>query len=366
MLKHKFHILLAVLCLYGCKDDNGIDNTVNKLKINASVETRSVKTMFSENDDMRLFIKTEGNVSSADYASVTTATFDGKTWLLSNDVDVNDDLFVYAVSPACDATSINDIKVEINDQKDLLYSNAPAKATPASPTANLSFHHALSVVAFNIAKNEYSKDGIIKSISISGEGYYVNGTLDMASGEIKGSTVGTYTIDVEKEITTDGWTGTCPQAFAIPFNSTGKNINAEFVIDNEKYNVSLPKIIVEKGLKYVFRFILSDEGLIASPEETEIIPLDKLNSGMASGDANTLEIRLSGNRLQSPNIVTYDGESVIGQIFWGDGAVEKYNYHTEHVYEISDDYNVIINTLGASIVEFHALDKIEEIDLSKF
>lgn len=367
MLKHKCFLLLCISLLsYSCKDDRAIDNTVNNLQIKASVSSRSVTTKFIDGNDMRLFVKVESDITSDDYVSDITATYGDTKWTLSKDVNVQDDVFVYAVAPAVSATSASDVNVDINQQMDLLYSNDAVKATPSSPVVTLSFHHALSILGFNIAKNGYSGDGILKSITVSGDDYYVNGKLDMTKGEIEVESTGTYIVNVEKEILEDGWIGECPQFFSIPFNSNGHNINVDFVIDENKYSICLPAQVVEKGMKYVFRFILSDGGLIVSPEETEIISLDKQNSEMTNGDVGFLNITINGTNAFSPNILSYDGNNVIGRINWGDNSEDKYSYPLEHNYETAGDYNIVVNTIGASIVEFHDFDNIEEIDFSGF
>lgn len=367
MLKHKCFLLLCISLLsYSCKDDKAIDNTVNNLQIKASVSSRSVTTKFIDGNDMRLFVKVESDITSDDYVSDITATYGDTKWTLSKDVNVQNDVFVYAVAPAVSATSASDVNVDINQQMDLLYSNDAVKATSSSPVVTLSFHHALSILGFNIARNGYSGDGILTSITISGNDYYTSGKLDVGSGNIKVESSGTYTSSTEKEILEDGWVNDSPQFFSIPFNSKGENINVDFVIDDEKYSICLPEQVIEKGMKYVFRFILSDSGIALSPEGTEIISLDTPNSEMASGEMGKLKFIVNSDKVALPNILSYDGNNVIGKIQWGDDSYETYAYPMEHNYETTGEYEVIVNMIGGSVVELHDFSDIEEIDFSEF
>ncbi len=359
--KTKGIYILFLLPLVACSDEeNGKDPVGNKLGIIASVETRAVTTAFKNGDKMSIFVKQESNLSSENYVEPVVGGYENANWVLTPQVDLNADAFVFALFPSMSQVNPAAVPIHVNTQTDYLYSGSGVKVNSDAPNATLVMKHALPMIAFNIAKSGYEGEGKLSSIQIDGEEVYTEGTLDISTGAISMAQNGTYEIETDLTISRDGWTTDLPQMFCLPFSSYQGHIHLACVIDGEKYETVLPDVDVQSSMKYLFRLRLEATGLAIS-DEVEVISLNKDSDVMPI--TYMLRIGYKGVEAVLPKL---EGENVSGLVDWGDGTTDTYSYPFIHTYNTEGEYRVDVTSNGASSVEFGKLDDIEYIDISGF
>ena len=334
------------------------------LSISTTIQTRAVVTEFSSGDKMNLFVKNTNTVSSEDYKAGVYASYNGSSWSVSPDVEVQSDVYVFASYPYSSSADAQAVDVAINPQTDYLYSGSGVKVSGQSPNASLTMKHALPMIAFNVAKGGYTGAGKLTSIKVEGAGLYVTGTMNVANGEITGKEQGNYEIKEQKVVEPDGWTEDLPQMFCLPFKSDGSKINVTFTIDGEDLKVALPAQNVAGGMKYLFRMVLTQNGIVALAEQTEVISLNKDTDAMTGATINELGILFVGKEAVLPEL-TGKGK-VSGTVTWGDGTQAAYAFPMSYSFKQDGEHEVRVQAIGATAVEFTDLSQVEEIDLSGF
>lgn len=362
-------VLFIPLCLYNCgggSDDEVIvpEEPKAHLSISTTIQTRTVVTSFASGDKMNIFVKTSSSVSSSDYKSGVSASYNGSAWTLSPSVELQNEAYVFAAYPYSASGDAQSIPVSVSPQTDYLYSGSGIKVSGSSPAASLTMKHALPMIAFNIVKGSYAGEGKLTAIEISGDALYNTGTMNVANGSITGKDKGNYSITTSKMIAKDGWTENFPQMFCLPFESDGSKVAVTLKIDGKYMKAVLPKQSITGGMKYLFRMALTEEGIMILANQTEIISLNKNTDQMTGGDVNELGILFVGNKAVLPTI---SGNGTIsGSVYWGDSSQEPYAASMTHAYSKEGEYQVKVQTFGATSFEFKDLETVEEIDLSRF
>lgn len=362
--------VLTFLFLFSCggsENDEEIvmpDDPKANLSISTSILTRTVITQFSSGDKMNLFVKTGSSINSDDYKTGISACYNGSTWVLSPTVELQNDAYVFASYPYSSSNDASQIPISVSPQIDYLYSGTGVKVSGNSPQATLTMKHALPMIAFNIAKGSYIGEGKLTKLTLTGNTLYKNGNMNTVDGSISGKDKGEYTISQTKVIEADGWQENFPQMFCLPFNSDGSNVNISLTVDGKEMKAALPKQDIAGGMKYLFRMMLTQNGILVLADQTEIISLNKDTDQMTGGTIGELSITYQGAKAVTPELT--GSNKISGMVNWGDGMQESYSAFLSHSYNKEGNYLVQIQAIGATTVEFKDLECVEEIDFSKF
>lgn len=367
--------LIPLMTLQACSSDSKDEpdappQTKSKaLSISTSIQTKAVvQTAFASGDKMNLYVKSASSVTSENYAAASIqASYDGSQWSLSPTVELVEgkEAYVTAFYPyASGASDPAAVPVSIETQTDYLYSGSAVRASYTSSQAQLTMKHALPIIAFNLSKEGISEEVALKSIAIKGESFYLQGTLDITNGQLKGTNKGTYTLTVNQSVTAEGWKESTPECFCLPFNSSGQNITLTLLFADGEQEITLPKINVEGGMKYVFRLALTPQGLSVFPDLTEVISLNKGTEGSTLNGYGLLRFIYEGTQINAPQIT--GSKAVSGTIYWGDKASETYQSSLTHSYATSDQHEVSIECWGGESVTVSNLQQLAEIDLTDF
>ncbi|MCI1682539.1 MAG: fimbrillin family protein [Bacteroides sp.] len=372
MTKMRYFVILFIgilMNLTSCSSEKEGDEpniSEKELTISTTILTRSVRTEFQQGDALSVFIKAEASTSGKDIETGIKATYSG-TWALSPNVKISSvsDAFVYAFYPYSPAnTNANAVPVKVSDQVDYLYSGTPSTVSYASPQANLVMKHALDIIAFNILSDGYPGTGRLTSVTLNGDGFATEGTLDVGSGKITATAKGGYTLTGDYAISAGGWSEDMPQVFALPISSTGKNVNIIMTIDGKEYSIFLPMVAINEGMKYIFRLALTANGLSIFSDHIEVISLNKAGSVFTLGKYGAIAITYSGTKAVLPEL---SGSNVLGTVYWNNnGNQESYSSGASFTYPVSGSHDVRLDTWGADKISFADLTNIEEIDLSSF
>lgn len=335
-----------------------------KLSISTSIQTKAVVTTFKANDRMNLFVKTSASAGSSDYKSGVSAMYDGSTWSIIPEVELQSEAYIFAAYPYSSSADAENMTVSVFPQTDYLYSGSGIKVSGNAPKAVLTMKHALPMIAFNIAKVNYIGEGKLSAVKVSGEGLYRTGSMNVANGQIVGKDKGDYTVNVTQTIENEGWTENFPQAFCLPFNSNGNNIMVTFTIDGKEFQTVLPKQNVIGGMKYLFRLVLAQDEIIALTDKTEVLSLNIDIDEMPSTNINELSILYKGKKAVLPEVKGND--IVSGTVHWGDGTQEAYQFPLSYIYKQEGEYQVKLQSFGANWATFTDLELVEEIDFSSF
>ncbi len=335
------------------------------LSISTTIQTRAVMTTFSSGDRMNLYLKTEASAGSGDFVSGVSASLESGNWKISPAVEFKEKeaAYLFAFYPySGDQTAPTAIPVDAASQTDYLYSGDAVAVSYSSPEGVLKMEHALSIIAFNISKEGYTGEGKLASVKVVN--IPVNGTLDVSSGVISNTNSGEYSIVADKQIAQEGWTAQLPQMFSLPFAADGKNVSVILTVDGREYSVFLPEEKIDAGMKYVFRLVMTDDKVIALPDLTEKISLDKEGNNSQLGGYGLLKLTYSGNRAVAP--LLSGAEKVNGIVYWGDHTSESYSPLLIHDYSENGMYELLLETWGASLLNIENLDGVESIDISDF
>ncbi len=374
-LKYLVIGLFSALTLQGCggssKDDPDIPiptgETVD-VSFVTEVMTKSVTTELNDEQTMNVFAKEYNTLSSNDMQTNIKATRKGGTWIPAPAIKLTkaQKAFLYAVHPY-DAANVDPtaVPVQVQSQIDYLYSGAGVAVTFNTHTGKLTMKHALSMLSFNISLNGYEGKGELQEVTVNGEEYFTTGTLNIETGQIKGTTAGTYKKATSQTITKEGWTEKLPEFFCIPFASKGSNVAVTMKVDGKNYAVFIPEMKIEQGMKYIFRLALSSHGLTLFADQTEKISLNVYTDEMPDmGAYSVLKLKHTKNSFTIPTIE--GGEGFRGNIYWGNGEIVGYTPNASYTYKGGGNKEVTVETWNATKVSLPTLEGIEEIDLSEF
>lgn len=329
------------------------------------IETKAAITQFASGHKMNIFAKTYQRIDAPNIVDGVIASYDGTKWVMNPPVYINatgqKNAFVYAVAPYDEAyTDAQNIPVDLNKQVDLMYSGAYVPASTTSPQVKLTMKHALSLLTFNIVSQNAS--GKLSQIKIEGDIVYSTGKMDASTGKITLGDKGAVTAKCDKTTQEGGWKSDLPGVWALPFNTKTGVANITFTIDGVDYALEIPEVEVKTGWQYIFRLVLTKNGLEFDPSQTETISLnvdtDEAKEFVGYG---LIVLKACGTWLNIPNIF---GDAVFGSIGMPAGTQPyRENVKVEGLKE-GDKVNVESwNSTGFKIV---SLDNVDEIDLSDY
>lgn len=336
-----------------------------QLSISTSIQTKAVVTEFAAGDKMNLYLKNESSITSADKVSDISASYENNKWNISPSVELKEGetSYLFAFYPyATNLTKPEAIPVDISAQTDYLYSGGAISVSYSSPQGFLKMQHASSILAFNISKGKYEGSGELTSIKVAD--IPAKGTLNIASGVISNMEKGDYTITANKHIEDTEWIKELPQMFCFPFQSSGQDIAVTFLIDGKAHSISLPKMNIETGMKYIFHLVVTHNGMIILPDLTEKISLNKDGAPLQLGEYSKLRIDYFGKSISVPILSGRD--NVTGVVCWEDNVTEAYSSTLTHTYSTEAVHSVAIESWGTSQMEITDLVNVETIDLSDF
>ncbi len=358
------------LALVACSDSSNEEPEVpqqTEITFTTSVDTRAnteVITELTSGKEMSVFV---GFSSSSSTTSMKKFTCQTDIWKGSPMVVLpeGERATIQAVYPYSSSfTTPTSIPVNVQSQTDYLYSGPTVSVSQLNPKGALIMKHAMAILAFNIDNDGYSGAGKLQEITISGETFYTEGTMNVNTGSITGSTTGSYTLKTDNTLQSGGWKENIPDLFCLPLASSGTNVKVTFKIDGKELECHLPKIGVQGGYKYIFRLALTDRSLVAFTDQIKIISLNDDTDAMPDQNVNIFSVTHTMKTFTIPT-VTSSG-TIVGNIFWGDEQKQAYAEKANHTYENEGQHTAIIEVWGAEEVNITNLVGIEQIDLSKF
>lgn len=268
IIKYYIWGIACLLMIGACTEENNsisnlstdiVEKVVEKgvmMKVTANVvplqevNTRTAKVVreFNTDDQIGVFYN--------DTCTNRLFCFSGNEWLGSQiklDINIKD---VYAYYPYNkDATNVNAIPIDINNQQDFLY--GAASVAKQLPNVNIPMKHALSLVRVVIKKHEYSGTGEVRSVRWNN--IIQEGTMDCATGKVTNGTQlgslqagGGYTLD-------DNKAPISVEAIMMPVATT-KGISITVDIDGKLRTYQLPDTHkFEQGKAYTYTLLLTVE-----------------------------------------------------------------------------------------------------------
>ncbi|MBQ8673535.1 MAG: fimbrillin family protein [Bacteroides sp.] len=368
--KHIAMWAIAVLAV-ACSDDKEEENVPQTVKVSftTEVQTRAtsqvVTDLEKDGSTMSVFVGTGSSLSNENAPTAHKATRQGGTWnaMPSIELEEGEKCYLFAGYPYMENSNPQAVPVNIKSQTDYLYSGSGVSVSYAAPTATLKLKHALCLLGFNIKKDNYDGEGKLQAISISGDGFYTEGLLNLQTGNIQGITTGSYTHTCNATLQANGWTTDIPEFFCLPpITSTGENLTVSFKIDGKEYTCPLPKYSMARGIKYTFRLSLTDKNLTIF-NNPEIYNLDVTGDQMPDLEFALLKITHTNPTFYTP---TFTGYNFMGIAYWGDGQQENFSASATHDYATEAPYSVSIETWGAESISLQNIKGITEIDFTEF
>ncbi len=369
------------LTLTSCGDNNdnpdptpggpGNPASENALKISTDVLTQAtVVDKLTDGATMNVFVKTGGSLSSNDFVTGVKATHNGSEWQLSPAVEftaTQRTLFVYAVSPfdASGAFDPQRYPVDCSKQVDVLYSGnaAAANIDQGIQTAKLTMKHALAMASFNISSSNYTGQGKLTSLAINGDNIFSEGNLNVATGEIIGTNKKAFTVDFDKNVTAAGWKDGIPSLWMIPTSTKGSAAVLTAVIDGKTYNVEFPQVDIRGGFQTIFRLILTPNGLVFRPDQTETVSLNKgTDDPQLAQGYGSLVFTVNGSQFKFP---TFTGDNVFGNVVSGDTML-NYSLGGKMALAGASAVQVLVETWNSTGFSLESIEGIDEIDLSAY
>lgn len=186
---------------------------------------------------------------------------------------------LYAYYPYSEhITDITQIPVESSSdiQTDYLYADPVSGLNNHNPEAGITLNHALAAVRLSLSRGNYTGNGNIESISISGDNMATKGILNATNGKIsslegKGSRISPETGPITLTQDTRDI-----DILAIPTErSTG--ISIEISIDGENFSVTTEPVSLQHGVINVFDIQLNNAAIVVYP-----VKVRSWNKGAAS------------------------------------------------------------------------------------
>lgn len=379
MKKIYFSLLaIAAFAVASCGEDKkdeptptpGGDDTPDAVEVTistANIETKAAQLDFKANDAMNIFPKVNNQATSANIVDGVKATFDGSKWTMTPAVKINQtqkNAFMYAVSPYDAAyKELTKIPVEITKQVDLMYSGSYVPASLTSPAVKLNMKHALSLMTLNIVPVNYSGNGSVKEFKLSD--VCKSATLDASTGKLtKGSDKGSVTVAVNKNVAAGGWRSDLPGIWAIPFNTKLDSEKCKFTanIDGKTYELEVPEVEMKQGYQYIFRLVLTDNGLEFDPSKTETISLNVTEDTEHNFEGyGKISVKTSGATMLTP---AFTGDMVFGTVN-APGKTQPYTPSKE-LSGLASGQTVVIESWNSTGFTFETLEGVNTIDLSQY
>jgi hypothetical protein len=366
-------VIAALAATTACSDSkNGDDpSTVDDGSVAVSITTTvttkaNVVTDLTSGAKMNIFAKTYGRVDAPNMVDGVVAVNNGGTWTFTPEVRIKSgqNAFLYAVSPYdASYTDAAKIPVDITKQVDLLYSGEYVPASYNTHVVKVTMKHALSLVSLNIASQGYSGTGTLTSVSITGDNVYTKGTMDVSTGKITGTGKDQATVSYSKNITSSGWKSDLPGYWVIPFNNKSQAASLTAVIDGKTYVVPMPEVEMRTGFQYIFRLVLTNNGLAFIPSQTESVSLnvssDEMEEMVGYGLIN---FTFTGTEFTFPY---FTGDNVYGTIISGTNSA-SYSIGGKMTLTATGSKTVSVETWNSTGFEISSLENIDGIDISAY
>lgn len=367
-------LALAAFSLASCGDDknkfepdkptvgDGVEVTIST----SEIETKAAMLEFSSNDRMNIYPKTDSKVDANNLYDDVVASFDGAKWKMEPAVmldDKNTLTFIYAVAPYDAAyTDPAAIPVDLNKQVDLLYSGTAVPASRNTPTVQLRMKHALALATFNIVPSNFTGAGKLQSAKMQGDIVYRTGTMKASTGKLTAGEKGEINAKYDRTVEAGGWKSDIPGMWVMPFNTKTGTANIDFNIDGKTYSLTLPEVEMRQGYQYIFRLVLTDNGLEFDPSKTETLSLNVTTDEPQEFQGyGRLAITASGNWMLAPAFL---GDAVFGTI---SSPAQSMPYSPAFRLEnLSAGQTVVVESWNSTGFELETLDGVESIDMSKF
>lgn len=358
------------LSAVACKDDKEeiIGGESVEVTFTTEVQTRALTEVTTDiekdGETMNVFIFESSSITAGQEVPNSQATRQNGVWKSNPAIQLTSGQkkYIRAFYPYKANIGTPDA-IAIDIKTDYLYSNAAVQASYDKPSIKLTMKHALPILAFNIKKENYEGEGKLEQISIEGKNFYTEGTLNIASGDIKGTKQQKATMNCgNMTISAEGWKENIPDMFCIPFTSSGSDVNVTFKIDGKEYTCPLPKYGIAQGVKYIFRAALTTQGITIF-DNPELVSLNSDSDDMSQFSYGMLKIIHNSTSFTPP---TFSGLNITGTIDWGDGNNEIYSTSAQHEYENSEEKTVTLEMWGASEFTLSEITGVNEIDLTGF
>lgn len=338
------------------------------ISISTTVFTQADPTLeFGDGDIMNLYAKTYGNASAPDKTENVKAIYRGGNWAIEPEVMIGESekLFIYAYAPYTEGLKTTDeIPVDISTQQDILYSGSFVPVSYRTNHAKLTMKHALSLATFNIYAQEYSGNGELQGLSITGDKVYTKGIMSIDKGKIIGKGKEVFEMAVAKTITSNGWNNDLPRMWQIPFSTKEAEVHLSATIDGKNYKAIFPEVEMKSGFQYIFRMVLTDYGLEFIPDQTQTISLSVESDRPEPLERyGVLHITHSASSFMVPE---FTGDNVFGSVKWGDGTTETFRHGEEHLYELEGRKTLSVETWNSNGFKLKNLIGIEIIDISQY
>lgn len=361
---------------FSCKDKNeeptpgpGTNDNPDAVEVTIAttdIETKAAVTEFKANDAMNVFAKTYARIDAPNIVDNVKASFDGSKWTMTPAVKIDQkqkNAFLFAVAPYdASYTDAQKIPVDITKQVDLMYSGSYVPASLTTPAVKLTMKHALSLLSFNIIPVNFNGTGAVKSIKLEGDIFYTTGTMDASNGKITRGATGTVTVNANSNVASGGWKNNLPGVWAIPFNTKAGTVNITFNIDGKEYNLTLPEVEMKQGFQYIFRLVLTNNGLEFDPSKTETISLNvTTDTDQTFEGYGLIYLQTGGSAITLPSLF---GDNVFGTV---NTSTKSIPYEpTISLNDVAAGQTIIIESWNSSAVNFDSLEGIDTIDLSKY
>lgn len=225
--------------LFSCNDN--ID-TSNLLEVSVNVATRTVSD-FSENDSIGLFVQNANGsmYNDCDCSQNAKVIYNSGKWNILQNIRIGADtgsVFAYYPYNAA-ANDHKNISIQTENQTDYLYAEK-VSVIATQPKANLTMKHAMSLVSFQISRNNYPGVGVINRIEITG--IPITGVMDISTGDIQAGPINAFSHDCNISLSAAPVT---VDFITIPCNAEG--VTAVFTVDGKDYIYKFPAGTFEKG-----------------------------------------------------------------------------------------------------------------------
>lgn len=376
MIRNKYIFgALALVMLASCSDKKDDpkpsgDTVTVTFTTNVTINTKAdlIKEL-TEGQEMNAYVKAFGSIDAQDLVSNVKAVNKAGTWNMTPEVKINKDqnAFIYAAYPYNEAaTDPKAIPVDVTKQADVLYSG---QFVPASFTTNhvkLNMKHALSMVALNIKKEGYSGEGLITGIAIEGKNIIATkGTMNVSSGKITPTEYGKLSVTGMKYVAgNDGISGALPAIWAIPFTVNDiSDATVTVTIDGKEYKAGLPAIDMHTGWQYVFRAVLTQNGLVFVPNGVEEYALNRADDEMGPLEGyGVLNFNFSGTDFLFP---AFTGDGIFGNVKTGSGKTVNFSIGGS-LTGLSGNEVITVETWNTTGFEIRSFEGIDAIDMSGY
>ena len=313
-------------------------------------------TAFEAGDEIGVFILSEdfsgGYTSVASYDYNVKATYDGSSWTLSQTVYLDDQTaqviayYPYSSSygnklPSARSGVGFDITPSDNEQTDVLRSSA-VSVSNGSPTAALTFSHALSRLTVNVILSGQIETAKLYAVSISGDNLPDSTKLGISGDAFTLIDVNNYTeamtINCDTTLTTE--TARSVDFLISPYSPT--TLDASFVIDGETYSIDLTNSSGwQSGYQYTYNITANRlEDIFLEVTSSSVI-----NAWGDKGTVSEIDIEYQDAEETTADSGTYEAVDLGLSVRWatcniGAESPEDYgNYYAWGETETKDEYS---------------------------